>query len=239
VKYKITIPEPCHEDWSKMTPQEKGRFCNKCDKCVIDFTGLSTQLMFNHINSGKDICGRFRPDQLNRDLVAAPVKKGFSFQWALTSVIAFTGFHNAFGQSEEPFTVGKIAPIETYQHPETTVIPPPPVVDSLIISGLIVDSETGEPIPFANIYCFQFKVGAISDFDGKFVFRLPSKDVTEPLKIEVTSVGYEDAEIVIEKGLENQTIVMNVQLNVGLMGDVCIVKDTPRNRFKSWFKSVF
>ena len=239
MKYKITIPEPCHEDWNKMTPQEKGRFCDKCEKCVIDFTGLSTQQMFNHINSGKDLCGRFRPDQLNRDLVAAPVKKGFSFQWVLSSVLVITGFNKAFSQSEESFSVGKIAPIEISQNGETTVIPPPLIVDSLIISGVITDSETGEPIPFANIYCSQFKVGALSDFDGKFIFRLPSEEVTEPLKIEVTSVGYENAEILIEKGIQNQTITLSVPLNVILMGDVCIVKDTPWNRLKNWFRRVF
>ena len=26
---KISIPEPCHEDWNKMVLNEKGRFCEK------------------------------------------------------------------------------------------------------------------------------------------------------------------------------------------------------------------
>ena len=34
----IRIPEPCTEDWSKMAGTDKGAFCNKCAKEVIDFT---------------------------------------------------------------------------------------------------------------------------------------------------------------------------------------------------------
>jgi hypothetical protein len=34
----ISIKEPCHEDWSKMTATEKGAFCQKCALEVIDFT---------------------------------------------------------------------------------------------------------------------------------------------------------------------------------------------------------
>lgn len=41
--YAISIPKPCHEDWSKMTPSEKGRFCQSCSKSVIDFTQMSQQ----------------------------------------------------------------------------------------------------------------------------------------------------------------------------------------------------
>ena len=32
------IPEPCHENWNKMTPQEQGRHCAVCSKVVVDFT---------------------------------------------------------------------------------------------------------------------------------------------------------------------------------------------------------
>ena len=39
-KYKITIPEPCHENWDEMTPRENGRFCMSCSKTVVDFTSM-------------------------------------------------------------------------------------------------------------------------------------------------------------------------------------------------------
>ncbi len=39
---KISIPEPCSEDWSKMTPIEQGTFCQKCALEVTDFTNKSS-----------------------------------------------------------------------------------------------------------------------------------------------------------------------------------------------------
>ncbi|WP_294302493.1 hypothetical protein [uncultured Chryseobacterium sp.] len=32
---KIKIAKPCTENWELMSPQEKGRFCSVCYKCVI------------------------------------------------------------------------------------------------------------------------------------------------------------------------------------------------------------
>jgi len=40
---KIHIPEPCSENWDKMTPQGGGRYCLSCDKVVTDFTNMTTE----------------------------------------------------------------------------------------------------------------------------------------------------------------------------------------------------
>ncbi len=70
---KITIPEPCHENWNAMTPTEKGRHCRVCTKEVIDFTTKSDQEVTALVSSSKNICGRMRTDQINRTIT--PVKK--------------------------------------------------------------------------------------------------------------------------------------------------------------------
>lgn len=67
---QISIPQPCHEDWNKMTPTEQGRFCNACQKCVIDFTGFTDRQLYIFFNNHKHehICGRYNAYQLNRDI---------------------------------------------------------------------------------------------------------------------------------------------------------------------------
>jgi len=35
-KMRISIENPCHEDWQKMLPESQGRFCQACEKTVVD-----------------------------------------------------------------------------------------------------------------------------------------------------------------------------------------------------------
>ena len=65
--YSISIPKPCHEDWSIMTPQERGRFCDSCAKTVIDFTKMSDFEIQDFIDENKNeqICGHFKQTQLD------------------------------------------------------------------------------------------------------------------------------------------------------------------------------
>ena len=65
----IQIPEPCHEDWGKMTPTEKGKHCAVCSKEVVDFTRQSDEAIVKHVLKNKNACGRFTTRQINRELV--------------------------------------------------------------------------------------------------------------------------------------------------------------------------
>ncbi|HEX7906204.1 MAG TPA: hypothetical protein VF487_20160, partial [Chitinophagaceae bacterium] len=68
-KIQLTIPEPCHENWNKMTPVEKGRFCHSCQKPVIDFSTMSDREVAQYFKqSTGSVCGRFMQDQLEREL---------------------------------------------------------------------------------------------------------------------------------------------------------------------------
>src|SRR5689334_20284338 len=73
--FQLSIPNPCHESWNSMSKQEQGRFCNKCQKTVFDFTGKSPEEIRQLLTerSKEKICGRFRNDQLSQ-----PVSLEFS-----------------------------------------------------------------------------------------------------------------------------------------------------------------
>jgi hypothetical protein len=63
---RISIPEPCHENWNKMTPDQKGAFCKVCNKSVHDFsqkTALEVEEILVKEGEGK-VCGRFSIHQL-------------------------------------------------------------------------------------------------------------------------------------------------------------------------------
>src|SRR5688500_20214569 len=68
-KINIAIPEACHENWDKMKKEEKGKFCNSCQKTVVDFTNMSDRQLAEFFKKpASSVCGRFQQDQLNRDL---------------------------------------------------------------------------------------------------------------------------------------------------------------------------
>lgn len=64
---KIHIPEPCHENWDKMTPEENGRFCLTCSKVVVDFTQMSMEEIQNYFinHADREICGTFRQETID------------------------------------------------------------------------------------------------------------------------------------------------------------------------------
>ena len=64
---KIIIEKPCHENWDKMTPNEKGAFCGSCCKNVIDFskqTVKEIKVFFSVLPATEKVCGRFKDEQL-------------------------------------------------------------------------------------------------------------------------------------------------------------------------------
>ncbi len=68
--YIVRIPEPCHEDWNKMTPDDKGRFCSSCSKTVVDFSNKTDSEIRDILleSQGTKVCGHFRKSQIDRPL---------------------------------------------------------------------------------------------------------------------------------------------------------------------------
>lgn len=70
--YKISLPEPCTEDWNKMAPNERGRFCSNCSKTVVDFTVMSPIEIQKYFQENSNICGRIKKSQLNTITIQLP-----------------------------------------------------------------------------------------------------------------------------------------------------------------------
>ncbi len=65
---KIVVPNPCSEKWDVMHMDSIGRFCQSCQKSVIDFTTQSDGEIKNFLKNkrGEKLCGRFNNHQLQR-----------------------------------------------------------------------------------------------------------------------------------------------------------------------------
>lgn len=93
--FNFSIPKPCHEDWGLMTPDERGRFCNKCVKTVVNFTKKTTNEIQDFLvdNKNKKLCGHFYNKQLDSITIEIPqiiFKQQLSFQKLFILAAFFT-----------------------------------------------------------------------------------------------------------------------------------------------------
>ena len=72
---KIKIPNPCHENWDAMTPNNEGAFCSVCEKTVIDFSKMTDEEISYYFTSHANtkICGRFKNEQLQQPEESCPL----------------------------------------------------------------------------------------------------------------------------------------------------------------------
>lgn len=153
-----------------MTPADKGRFCGSCQKNVVDFTRSSDREIASVLTTGENVCGRFRSDQLERELFVPTRKKSF---WAAASAAALSFL--ALGTNEALAQGGT-------QIENASKIPDPPVVGDTIvvhkkyrITGTLKDSS-GAPAPHVEILLETRPGRVITDAEGKFVIDVRERD---------------------------------------------------------------
>jgi len=104
----ISIPKPCHQNWNEMNPAEKGRFCNACEKVVIDFTEMETSRIIQYLASGQRTCGQLQNYQLwhlnNYIVIKPPIPKKRWKPTGYSLLMAATAFLSACKQSTEVTT---------------------------------------------------------------------------------------------------------------------------------------
>jgi len=65
MNHLFQIPELCSENWNEMTPTEKGAFCKKCSKEVLDLRALSPEIAKNSILRNSNPCVRIEEGLLS------------------------------------------------------------------------------------------------------------------------------------------------------------------------------
>ncbi|WP_299112386.1 energy transducer TonB [uncultured Winogradskyella sp.] len=115
--YSISIPKPCHENWSQMTPNEKGRFCQSCSKTVVDFTKMDTKEIqdYIHNNRNKRICGHIKQSQLDTINLKIPetvFNQNLSFHRLFILALLFSMGITLFNCEDEKGKTKKIESIE-------------------------------------------------------------------------------------------------------------------------------
>ena len=188
-KIKISIPNPCHENWLEMLPVEKGRFCSSCQKNVIDFTKSSDREIILAYKKEDTLCGRFKISQLERKMAIVKEKKTI-WMIAAASLIAFLGLGNQTARAQGKI---KIEQTDKKQLNDTVNIKS---TSKNNYSGVILD-ENNNPLPGARVIIKNTLNGVQTDIDGKFSIEANPGDV-----LKVLYIGYKEVEFKLKKNLE-------------------------------------
>ena len=147
----VSIQEPCHEDWNKMQPDEKGKFCNSCSKSVFDFSTKTDSEIKDILLEYKDqkVCGHFKKSQVNRPLNISINLKDLPKNISLTKAFAIALFlvFGTFLFSCTDNNGNKVGEIEVVSLPQYTIgmmsvdVPPPPP-DSIIETSTMMTGDT-------------------------------------------------------------------------------------------------
>lgn len=219
-KFQLQVPEPCHEDWNKMTPGDKGRFCDSCQKTVHDFTGMSDAQLITFFKkpSTGSLCGRFYNDQLERDF-EIPRKRipwlKYFFQFAIP--VFLTGL-KSYSQGK-PFIKEKndSSVCTNINSGEIIVMGRIPVVRNEIF-GKVVD-ENGKGIPYASITVKGSKYGVMCDSTG--FFQLKISDDEKKATLIASCIGYSEQERQIDLK-KADSIEITLSPNTTLSGEVVV-----------------
>src|SRR6478735_4616374 len=91
-----------------------------------------------------------------------------------------------------------------------------------IITGMVTDQHSAEPVPFASVRFKKSGIGKLADSSGTFHLEIPAETIDT---LQVTSVGYEDFNYPIDfTTLKKDSIRLQVQLIPGKISVGVVVK---------------
>lgn len=170
-KLAVQIPEPCHEDWNKMSTTEKGKFCQVCTKEVIDFSAKSDEEIIKLLSNDENVCGRFQISQLNRELIADRKKRNHWLSYAasfLVPMLVFSQGKPKIGktklQNQPTYTSLNISSLD--RKTENTASQ-----NLKTITGIVL-ADDGMPLPGATVKIKGTKKGKTTDFDGLITLKV-------------------------------------------------------------------
>jgi hypothetical protein len=211
---QMEIPVPCHEDWNHMIPTAEGRFCNHCEKVVVDFSTMSDKEVLNYFqhHSGR-ICGRVSSAQLKKPDIK-PLNRRLRF------------FLYVFALS---FLLHSTEPLFAQDSTTDSTLTTHSV--SSIVKGKVIDDKN-QPLDFATVQLLKNDVvvgRSCSDLNGRFIIALPEQGI---YVLRVTYAGFTESktEITIIEG-EHQVNVKLIPRTVsgyavgGIMGRSLLSKN--------------
>lgn len=196
-----------------MTPAEKGRFCNSCQRKVFEFTDLADAEIISSLKPDTNVCIRAHKNQLGRPLQATGLKS----PW-IAATLALAGLL-ALGTNQA--TAQAITERHQVEHSKPLI---QKNKDLLLIKGVITNGE--QALSGVNIrrynkrFRYRKKNDIITNDSGTFSFKVNVGD-----KLFFWCKGYEPHIIEIIESIDNLNIVLEEETDMIILGKVHIQRE--------------
>lgn len=218
---QIAIPQPCSQPWAEMQPKDQGRFCNNCQKPVIDFTGYDNEAFIAYFQNTKEIpCGRVTTSQLSLSIPLQQtcyLRPAKLYKYVAASLLSIVGIP-ALTQARQTTAVVTTAGYQTPEPQQATKGTEP---GSSAIRGRVVD-ENGEGLPGASVHIENTETRTITDVDGNFVLSVNAEGRPSGV-LEIKWMGYITVKMPLNTFTDKTTIKME-PAEIMLQGEVSIVR---------------
>ncbi|MCS4303751.1 hypothetical protein [Chryseobacterium sp. BIGb0232] len=222
MKNQIKIHNPCPENWDNMQDLSSGKFCEKCSKCIIDFTNKTDEQIQDILTaaSGREICGRTSTRSL---------------ALAAAGIILVTNLSFAQVQSKNNFR-------DTTEQQTT---------DITKVSGRLIFKETQKAIPNAEIFFITQNIflKSTTNENGYFQLDVPNNLIEEEnvlyfnfdklnekrkeknIKDTISDINYGDQTIVFSRKEKVENKKFQIDYKGFEIGAVVVVENPPPNYY--------
>ncbi|MDB5241817.1 MAG: hypothetical protein JWP57_2442 [Spirosoma sp.] len=222
----LTIPSPCQQRWMDMKAEEQGRFCGSCQKTVVDYSSLTNEQLIKLL-ARKDgsACGRFRINQLNRELtVTTSASQPFVRLFGLLTA-SLLGYQTV--QADALPSVAKSTTQPISQSPIITLTPPSngetALTDSVwVIRGRVIDQSTNTAFAGVTVFIKETSTGANTDADGRFQISVPTERTGKLVTLQIASIGYLSQEIQL-RSKQTDSLVINLNEDSMALNQVIVI----------------
>lgn len=208
-QYSVKIASPCSEKWNEMRPNAEGRYCEHCQKTVVNFMEMTDNEIatFLHTHKGKKVCGAILPKQTEQKYpfvqaqkTESPVKQ---YVMAILAGLMTAAPYQAIAINNTLISASELPYVVTNAKK---------VLSQNSISGTLINKENGKPLAFTSVH---FSI------DESIMFYFNEKEIEEAVKISLEvrqnpNISQEEMQAKIremEKNIEAEKNVLLAKIN--------------------------
>lgn len=237
--YTLDIASPCGEEWAGMDRVTGGRYCQRCEKSVLDLSGHSDIDLVRAIEAEGGVhCARLRVGQLDRPIQGMgerSMQSGLGRAAAIGGLLLLSSGLAAQDATRLPQhrVVQEAVEAGGVEQEEPSTGGP-----SRIIQGKISDAMGYDLIGCA-VVLMDTGSGVSADIEGFFQIEVPDSLESDEVRLHFSYIGHESKEVLVR--LTDAVVSVDVQLDYApidaseievVIGRVCVEKSKARKKRK-------